>query len=209
MAITTYSELQTAINNWSERSDAAGQVKEFIALAERRLNREIGAVETNATLTGVVDSRTIDISALSMERPIALWVVETSGDETPLQLQAEGTFAYLDDTGLPEMASFNGSNLVFNRPVDQAYSFRFRYRQKFALSDAATTNWLLDNHHDIYLAASMMWGAGYRQDLPMGAAWKTLLDEGIPEVCHQIAAAKRGVLRVDPSLAAIGRRCSR
>ena len=41
MAITTYSELQTAIDNWLARTDLAGRSPEFIALAEARMNREL------------------------------------------------------------------------------------------------------------------------------------------------------------------------
>ena len=203
MAITSYSELQAAINNWSERSDATDQVKEFIALAESRLNRLLGAVELDATLAATPGSNTVSISLLSLERPISLWAT-VFGNERPIQLQAPGSFPLLDITGLPEIASVDGDNLVFSRPMDQAYPLRLRYRQRFALSNAATSNWLLEHNPDLYLAASMMWGAGYREDTAMGATWKAVLDEGIAEVRSQIAASKRGMARVDPALS---RRC--
>lgn len=207
MTISTYSELQTAVNTWAVRSDSVTQVKEFIALGEARLNRLLGVVETDATLTGTASSRVISVSSLNMERPISLFIV-VADDEYRVQLQADGTFPYVNDPGQPETAAFDGTNINFNRPLDQAYSFRLRYRGRFALSDASPTNWLLTNNPDLYLAATMMWGAGYREDMQMGMVWKTLLDEGIPEVRHQLTQSKRGSLRVDPAIVAAGGRYS-
>ena len=66
MAISTYSELKTAISDWMARSDVSGSAADFITLGEARLNRLLEVVATMTTLSGVVDSATIDISALSM-----------------------------------------------------------------------------------------------------------------------------------------------
>ena len=39
MAIGTYAELQTAVANWLDRGDLTDRIKEFISLAEARMNR--------------------------------------------------------------------------------------------------------------------------------------------------------------------------
>ena len=39
MAISTYSELKTAVANWINRDDLTDRIPEFIALAEARFNR--------------------------------------------------------------------------------------------------------------------------------------------------------------------------
>ena len=39
MAISNYSELQTAVANWLDRDDLTARIPEFIALAEARFNR--------------------------------------------------------------------------------------------------------------------------------------------------------------------------
>ena len=39
MAIGTYAELQTAVANWLDRGDLTERIKEFIGLAEARMNR--------------------------------------------------------------------------------------------------------------------------------------------------------------------------
>ncbi len=47
MAINSYSTLQTAIQDWMDRSDVSGDVADFISLAEARFNRELGLIEVD------------------------------------------------------------------------------------------------------------------------------------------------------------------
>lgn len=209
MAISTYSELKTAISDWMDRTDLTGNAADFITLAEARLNRKIDAVETDAALTGTVDSRNVDVSALSIIEPMAVFIADTvGGDEREVTIKAPGTFAYNDTSGEPGFVALNGTNLVFNRPLDVAYSIRFRYRGRFALSDAAPTNDLLTNHPDVYLAACIMWGGIFIRDTSSVAGFKSLLDEFMVETSSHIAQGKRGTLSPDPALAAITSRAA-
>lgn len=203
MAIATYSDLKTKAASWLRRSGNptyVAEVPDFVTLAEARLNRELGAIETDATLTGTTSSRSIDVSSLSIVQPIALFLAETDRDEIEVQQQADGNFPYLTSSGRPTIWALDGTSIDFNRPLASDYPFRFRYRERFALSDSATTNWLLTNHPDVYLAAVLMWGAGYLESWTNGATFKAMLDEGIGSVKHTIAQRKRGTLRVDPAL---------
>ena len=201
MAISTYAELQAAITYWMDRSDLSGNAEDFITLAEARLNRLIDAVETNASLTGTVDSRNVDVSALSIIEPIAIYVTDgVSGDELEVEIVAPGTYAFDDTSDRPGYVALDGDNLVFDRPLDQAYAIRFRYRGRFALSDAAPTNGLLTNHPDVYLAASIMWGGVYIADANKVQGFKILLDEFISETRNHLSQAKRSVLKPDRAL---------
>lgn len=204
MAISTYAELKTAIANWMARSDLTGEVADFITLGEAALNRELPAVETDGTLTGVVDSRRIDISALSLVAPIALYIV-ISGDEELVTPKTDGTFAYLEASGRPTFWGLDGNYIDFDCPVDQAYSFRFRYRQRFALSDSATTNWLLTYHPDVYLAACLVWSGLFVRSSEVGSTFAEVLQAGIPQVRNIIAQRKRALATVDPALYAPAR----
>lgn len=204
MALSDYSELQTEAIDWMERSGQAAKAPVWIQLAESRLNRELGVVETDAALIGTVASRSIDISSLAMVQPIALFIAEVGCDEEMLTPKADGTFEYRSDVGRPSFWAIDGTNIDFDCPLSTAYPFRFRYRQRFALA-TSNTNWLLTNHPDLYLAATLMWGAGYNQDWPNGAAWKQMLDEGIPQVKNQIAQTKRATATVDAALTYPGR----
>lgn len=199
MGLANYTELQASVLDWMVRAGQTGQVVDWIALAEARLNRELGPVETDTTLTGVADSRSIDISSLSMVKPIALFLAETGCDEVRINPATDGTFAYLTTSGRPTKWAIDGTNIDFDRPLESAYPFRFRYRQRFALATSAT-NWLLTNHPDVYLAATIVWGSAYNKNLAEASSWKQLLDEAIPSIKSTIAQSKRAVLTVDPGL---------
>lgn len=198
---STYSELQSSALSFMDRSDTA-EVKGWIALAEARLNRKLSAVEVDATLTGTASSRVISVSALSVERPLALMFVNDDGDEVPLVQKSLATILFNDDAGEPSEWAWDedDAQIVFDRPLDAASSFRLVYRERFALSDSATSNWLLTNHPDVYLAATLLWGAGYREETNTAASWKVLLDEGLFEIRREIAKRKGSQLTFDPAL---------
>lgn len=200
MSITNYGELKTAVTTWMTRGDLAGQAADYITLAEAALNRELPAVETDATITGVLDSRRIDITSLSCVEPIALFLAQTGMDEVMLTPMADGTFAYRSASSCPRFWAIDGAGIDFDCPLDQAYPFRFRYRQRFALSDAAPTNWLLTNHPDLYLAAVIVWGGLFIQDDDVAARWAGILNSALPSVRNIIAQSKRGMLTVDAAL---------
>ena len=145
MAFANYSELQTEILAYTERSNQSAKVPGFIQLAEAKLNRKLSAVETDTTLTVTVGSRSIDISSLSLIAPITLHIV-VGGDEIEVTQKDDGDILYLQANAQPTEYAIDGTNIDFDSPCDQAYSFRFRYRERFALSDASPTNWLLTNH---------------------------------------------------------------
>jgi len=205
MAITNYTELQQAVQDWMDRTDIAGNVVDMITLAEARFNRKLKVVETNVTLTGSAGSRTIDIASYSIVQPVTLKLNDTF-QEWDLVPRANGTFDYGDTSARPSVWSIDGDNIVFDVPLDQPYTFRFRYQGRFALSDAAPTNWLLTHHPDAYLAASIVWGGLFTEDDRKISTWKGLLDEAMGEISSVLNQNKRGQLTVDPGLSVIGRR---
>lgn len=206
MTIANYTDLQAQVLDFMARSELTGNVTDFITLAEARLNRDLEAVEVDATLTGVVGSRSIDISSLAMVEPIALFLAEVGCDELELTPKPDGTYPYLDSSGRPRFWSIDGTNIDMDRPLDGAYPFRFRYRERFALSDAAPTNWLLTNHPDVYLAAVLVWGTVFIKSFGDTSTYKAILDDNMPSLKSIIARKKRAVLTVDPMLQTIGRR---
>jgi len=76
LALANYTDLQATALSFMERtgetasSDAAPV---WIQLAEARLNRELGPIETDQTFTATVGSRTLDISSLTIVEPLRLW----------------------------------------------------------------------------------------------------------------------------------------
>lgn len=205
MALSTFDELKTALSDWMHRSDVSGNVEEWITLAEAWLNRELNPVEEEAALTGTVSSRTIDVSSLSIVEPMELYLTETgSGDE--IRLTPKGTFAYDSTNGQPDFWAYDSDDdeINFNRPCDEAYSFRFQYRERFTLSDSAPTNWLLTNYPDAYLAACIIWGGMYTADMEKAASFNLILQDALPSIRNTIAQQHRALATVDPAITRVG-----
>lgn len=200
MAITNYTELKAALPNWMTRGDLASQSAECISLAEASLNRELNPVEVDTTLTGIVSSRSIDITALNCVDPIGLFLASAGVKEIEVTRKQDGTFPYRSTNGYPRYWAIDGTNIDFDCPLDQAYPFRFRFRQRFALSDAAPTNWLLTNHPDVYLASVIVWGSVFIQDAPSIQTWVSILNSALPSVRSIIAQSNRAIATVDPAL---------
>lgn len=199
MTFSNFDELKNEILDYSERPDQASKVEGFIRLAEARLNRELPVVETDATLTGIVSSRRIDISSLSLVKPISLHII-VDGDEHDLVQRNDSDLLYKGSNGRPTEWAVDGTNIDFDYPCDGAYSFRFRFQERFALSASVPTNWLLTNHPDIYLAACLAWGAAYSEAFNVAANWQMLLDTSLDQVASEIRRTKRTSLKVDKGL---------
>lgn len=201
MAINTYSELKTEIADFMDRTDLTdAKLETIISLAEATFNRELKMVETDVTLTGTISSRAIDISSYDIIEPVALFLAESGEDEYALVPRSDGYFPYLDSEGKPTIWAIDGDYINFDRPLDQAYPFRFRYRGKFALSDVVTTNQLLTDHPDVYLAGCIVWGGLYVQDNGRVQAFASLLENFMRSTKHKLAINRRGNLLVDSAL---------
>lgn len=203
LSLATYTDLQATALAFMERTGETASVDAvpvWIQLAEARLNRELGPVETDQTFAGVVGSRTLDISALTIVEPLRLWYQPTSTtNEVELELVAPANLP-VKVVNAPPIAWMmdNQSSIKLDAPCNDTYAFRFRYRGRFALS-STSTNWLLTQHPDVYLAATLFWGAGFQGDPGALSISKQQFDESLADVKHTLAQAQRGTLRVDPA----------
>ena len=181
MAISTYAELQTATTNWLDRSDAdmTARVPEFIDLAESSFNRTIRnhrMITKNDSYS--LDGRYVDLPTDTLE-VIRIVVsgspVVTLEYMTPEEI-AEGRYT-LSSTGKPGYYTVIGGStnqIELLRSPDDTYTASIVYYTKIpALSDSATTNWLLTNNPDIYLFGALLEAEPYLKNderLPMWAA---------------------------------------
>ena len=167
MAITTYSELQSAVTARLIIDYGATLIQEFIALGEAMLNRRlrIREMETSADLTLVAGTRTVALPTRYVEmRRIYL-------DGSPVRKlnfipATDFWLRYMaTETSKPAAYTIEADNIVFGPTPDTAYTGKMLYYQKFAaLSDAAPTNNLLTNHPDVYLYAAELQGWFYKGD---------------------------------------------
>lgn len=200
MPFSNYGDLKTAITDWMDRTDITGNADDFVTLAEAGLNRELEALEVDTTLTGVVSSRSIDLSSYGVRDVVSLFMTD-QGREWQLLKLSDGDFPYTETAGKPETWAMDQDTINFECPLNAAYTFRLRHTVKFDLEDDADTNWLLNNHPDVYLSAAIAWGAKFVADDATLQRFAAPIDAFIRSVNRQESRRNKGRLTVDPALA--------
>lgn len=163
MAITTYSELQTAVSDWSHRS--VSQVTDFIALAEKRINSSLSSRlgEVEVALTGSVGSRTIALPSGYIANR-GLWLT-TYGNRIEIIYVAPESLPVVDTTnGQPYYYTINGSNISFDYPNSEAFTYTFRYKKGYDIA-STSTNDILTRYPGVYLYGALIEAAIFARDI--------------------------------------------
>jgi hypothetical protein len=181
MAIGTYAQLQTAIGSWLGHDLFTSQIPDFIALFEAAANRRLRVrqQETSVTLTPSSGVATLPADYLAWRR--VTWTGSPRGEldyVTPSWLQAAYASAA---SGTPAVFTIEGSSLTV-RPVDDTALELLYYAKVPALSDVATTNWLLTAHPDLYLFGSMVEAELFGVNDERMPLWKARRDETFDEI---------------------------
>ena len=181
MAITNFAELKAAISSWTARSDlTTAYLEEFIDLAETWLKREpadpdaseVGGIRSNITrATGNLSGATLALPSDFLEM-YRLTITE-SGSYTTLRYLSptELSIYHQSGTGLPQF--FTISDVIeFDIEPDSTYAYELSYYPSVpALSDSQTTNWVITNYPDVYLAATMFHASRFLQDDKASTNW--------------------------------------
>lgn len=185
MAITNYSELQTAAANWLNRANLTDRIPEFIALGEAYINREIRtrAMETSAAGTFSNDQIIIS-SQMTRFRKIKSFVVNSGGAHyilnyiSPQQWSQRGGSGA---TGLPREYTINGDYIFVIPYPDSTYSWDIYYTQSIS-SIVDGTNWVITNHPDLYMAATLAEAYGYIKNKEDMVFWAGKRDQIIASI---------------------------
>jgi len=188
MAISTYTELKTAVANWLDRDDLTDRIPEFIALAETRMNRvlrlrmmeakytasTVGAQRNYALPTGYLQMRnfqlnTSPITTLSYVSPEIfdrLWGGSTGG--TP---QFYTILANEIQLG-PIPASVQTMEMLF-------------YKKITALSGTNLTEQMLTNNPDIYLYGALLEAEPFIMNDERVALWAKGFAQAVADLQEQ------------------------
>ena len=187
MAISNYAELQTATANWLDRTDLTDRIPEFIDLAESTFNRTI----RNHRMITKNDSYSLDSRYVNLP-PDTLEVIRIVVDVNPqitLQYLTPEEIAEMrssTSTGRPQYYTVIGGStnqIELLRSPDQTYTSSIVYYTKIpALSDSATTNWLLTNNPDIYLFGTLVEAFPYLMNDERMPMWNARLDKALNEL---------------------------
>lgn len=197
MAITSFSELKTAVGNWVVPAPATARIPEFIALAEATLNRTLLCRQMDAVATVTITDGIGAVPAgFRQVRSFAL----TASPYTRLTPMPADFIASLDPSvgGTPQCYDRVGSNFIFWPPSSSSATLRYR-KALTPLSDAAPTNWLLEEHPDIYLFSTLLHADLYDVDQERLSNWTAGLDTAVSQLLDQEKRMSVQTARVQPS----------
>lgn len=203
MALSNYTDLQTAVAQWMKRSDVASKVPDYITLAEKKIVKlaKLRTNEPEVTLVGTPGVATIALPS-DFESVIGLW--DTTDDPRTQVIQTLPEALPVDAApNTPDFFAIDGENIRFECPLDSAYTYAFRYRQKFSLSDSNPTNYVLTEYPDVYLYGALVEGFMEVFDQQNAVMWQERFKSALDlMISAEGARNKKVALRTDVQSAA-------
>lgn len=194
MAISTYSELQTAVSNWLAGQVDSDRIPEFIALAEAEMSRVLydNSAEKRAQTDTTADEPRVSLPG-DCRKVRVLRLADTSGGA--LSYMAPAIFDRLSTTGTgqPSIYTIEANALRLSPVPDDAYTLEIVYQQGVeALSDANTSNDILSRHPDAYLHGALMQGFDYLMDENRAAKSRQRFSELMAEIALEAERTRFG-----------------
>lgn len=189
MAITSYTELQTAIANYSGRADLTSRSPEFISLTEAEFDRTMRTSwQEVRNTTFALATEYVAVPTDFME--LRSMYLNTSPRKAVAYLPDDLDTAYYDTTNTNQpYVSITGGSAAESLTSTGARYFRM---SNFGATTTATltyycylpklngttqtNNWLLTRFPDVYLWGTLFWGFTYLKDLDGAMAVKPLFE---------------------------------
>jgi len=184
MAISNYTELQTAITNWIDRDDLVARIPEFIALAEAKINRtlRIQSMEvldeafiinagTETLPTGFKAAKRFYIDA-SPRRDLK-YLPSSRLNSTDLAANAAGQPFYF---------TYEGDSFRFRPEPNSSFTAVLLYWKAFDPLSTTPTNDLLTNSPDVYLYGALAEAAPFLVDNELMATYVALFNQSLQSV---------------------------
>jgi hypothetical protein len=185
MALSNYTELQTSIGAWVKDSTLTAVLPDFVALAEARFNREIRTPEMEAVSTSAVSAESYAVPTGFLEMR-SIWL-DQSPDRPldyfpPHQLK---TIRASSEAGTPTAYTIIGTSVYLAPVPSGSFDISMVYYAKIPALATASTNWLLTNHPDIYLAGSLAAAEAFGWNDERIGLWITTASDGIATLNEQ------------------------
>lgn len=198
MAISTFGELKSAVENWLARTDQSSRTPEFISLAEAEINRRlfVREMESRATASTVAGTGYIALptSSANFLRLIRLQYTYSSSIVVMHQLPAHQlSFEYPSTTtGMPESYAVIGGEIQLRPVPDAVYSLEATYMNRVAALSDSNTPALFTNNPDLYLYGALKHAMPFINEMDEAGRFQqfsSLFDECLE---YQLQADKRG-----------------
>lgn len=198
MGLATYADLKASLTSWfHNRSDMADIADDLIDMAEARFNREIESrrMDASAPLTITAGAATIPPGLITVYSITRTAYPFGTIDYAPIDVIEQLDPA---QTTPPARYCEVGSQFVFWPPTSAAA--RIRYRGKLTPLDGTnTTNWLLEDHPDLYLKAALLQASEYFVDDDRIPLWEREVAMTIEAINRRNREMNAGTIRPMPT----------
>lgn len=193
MALDTYAGLQASIADFLNREDLTSAIPDFIRLGEAQMQRDLEhwrmEKRSEVTLTDRYTALPTDFV-----KPIRLYVTGANRHLVPItqgEMQ-DKRYQSADVAGTERFYSITAGEVeIF--PSPSSGTLEMYYLSKIpALSDANTSNWLLDEAPDVYLYGALSQTAPYLKDDQRLIIWSTLYTNAVNALNSASEDAKWG-----------------
>lgn len=192
MTIASYSDLVDAVVDRMNDASLESMAPQFIQLAESSFNRRLHSVDQEGTATIPADA-TIPMptdykGAMSLRIDDYAPLAQLSADD----FQTKWAQA---NAARPENYAIFGGQIHLGPAPDTSYTLTMAYvRTLTPLSEAAPTNWLLEQHPDLYLYGALVQAElrGWNDERASGL--NGMVEGIIAEINMHEARRKRGTL---------------
>lgn len=173
MSLLTYSDLQTAVTNWTHRADLTTIIPDLITVAETRIFRELRVYEMETVFASTITaSGTIALPATYvalknayitaspygiLERKTAKWIYEKYPTRT--------------SSNRPRFIAREGSNFIFGPYPDSQYTVGGTWYKNRGPLSASNHSVFLANP-DLYLFGTLLEAAPYLKNDVRIAVWQ-------------------------------------
>lgn len=185
MAISTYSDLKTAVADYLARSDLTSKIPDFITFAENRLRRELRIRQMLKLVNAQTTANDATLSIPSDFLEIRDLHLNTTPNRVLEYLSPNIFYRNADATtvGVPTKYTLLASDFQFAKIPDDAYNVRMLYyAAPTYLSDSNTSNVFLANCADALLYASLGEAEPYIMNDERLATWAALYQRAIDSI---------------------------
>lgn len=208
MAIVDYPSLETAVANWMARpgnSDFTGNVGDFIAFAEARINfgsddqqfpspplrvRQMEVPQTSVSILASTNSVLLPSDFLQLRRIYAAGTPQRKLTYvTPNQMDATISNTQLTP---PDFFTIMGQYIYTASPVNTTNTIVFGYYQRLPALATNNTNWLLAAFPSLYLAGANLEGSLFVGDDDGAGKWARIFTSHVRAFQKQDLKARYG-----------------
>lgn len=183
MTIGSYSDLNTAVANWTARADLTSRIPEGIVLCEAKINRYL------KTRSMVTKSANFSITGEYVAVPTNFGGVKSfylnTNPASALDFMADElmTESFLGQSGQPKAYNVQGTNFRFGPVPDATYTATLVYYLYVpALTASAATNWVILNHPDAYLYGVLAEMAVFAKDAQGAQGYWGLMYQALDQI---------------------------